>query len=165
MERILICSDAILQAYREVNRPVPLLDNDRTVCIEFNSLIYLVQKIQVKVQAMQNFVVVDVYLLLFTLSTTTLDLSKPLALLEPSRRQLGSAATNNVTYRPCEQLQECTREARSLLLEALSTSFYHRYNPIYALQKTRQGPWHGSRSPGCSQASHRRIRLQVHLPV
>ncbi|OAE25389.1 hypothetical protein AXG93_4620s2040 [Marchantia polymorpha subsp. ruderalis] len=57
---------------------------------------------------MQTFVVVDVYLPMFTLYTTTLDLSKPLALLEPSHRQLDSTATNNVTYRACEQLQECT---------------------------------------------------------
>ncbi|BBN06969.1 hypothetical protein MPTK1_3g25400 [Marchantia polymorpha subsp. ruderalis] len=58
LERMLICWDAILQAYREVNRHVPLSDNDRTVCIEFYSLIHPVRQIHYKVQAMQTFVAV-----------------------------------------------------------------------------------------------------------
>jgi hypothetical protein len=39
LERILIAWEPLLQAYRKLNRPVPLVDMDRTLCIEFYSLI------------------------------------------------------------------------------------------------------------------------------
>ncbi|KAH8964308.1 hypothetical protein BDL97_04G059700, partial [Sphagnum fallax] len=39
LERILIAWEPLLQAYRKLNRLVPLVDMDRTLCIEFYSLI------------------------------------------------------------------------------------------------------------------------------
>jgi hypothetical protein len=37
-----------LQAYRKLNRPVPLTDMDRTLWIEFYSMIEPVQAVQIK---------------------------------------------------------------------------------------------------------------------
>ncbi|CAK9870825.1 unnamed protein product, partial [Sphagnum jensenii] len=39
LERILVAWEPLLQAYRKLNQPVPLVDMDRTLCIEFYSLI------------------------------------------------------------------------------------------------------------------------------
>jgi len=62
----------------------------RTLCIEFYSLIEPVRAVQIKAQAMQTFVIVDVYIMLYSLYTIVLDVSKPLELIIPVRRQLGS---------------------------------------------------------------------------
>ena len=48
LKRILICWEASLQAYRKINRPMPLTDMDRTICIEFYSMIQPVRDLQVK---------------------------------------------------------------------------------------------------------------------
>jgi len=79
-----------LQAYHKLNQPVPLTDMGRTLCIEFYSLIEPVRAVQIKAQAMQTFVIVDVYIMLYSLYTIVLDVSKPLELIIPVRRQLGS---------------------------------------------------------------------------
>jgi hypothetical protein len=63
---------------------------DRTLCIEFYSLIEPVRAVQIKAQAMQTFVIVDVYVMLYSLYTIVLDVSKPLELIIPVRCQLGS---------------------------------------------------------------------------
>lgn len=59
---------------------------------------------------MKTFVIVDVYVMLFTLYTTTLDVSTSLELLQPTRRQLGSEDPPTV-MRPPDELQPATREA------------------------------------------------------
>ncbi len=69
-----------MQAYRKLNQPVPLVDMDRTLCIEFYSLIEPVRAVQIKAHAMKTFVIVDVYVMLYSLYTTILDVSKPLNL-------------------------------------------------------------------------------------
>ncbi|CAM6026086.1 unnamed protein product [Sphagnum balticum] len=69
LERILIAWEPLLQAYRKLNRPVPLTDMDRTLCIEFYSMIEPVWAVQIKAQAMQTFVIVDVYVKLWPEST------------------------------------------------------------------------------------------------
>ncbi len=46
--------------------------------------------VHIKAQAMQTFVIVDVYVMLYFLYTTVLDVSKALKLIIPVRRQLGS---------------------------------------------------------------------------
>ncbi len=89
LERILIAWEPFLQVYRKLNRPVPLTDMDRTLCIEFYSMIEPVRAIHIKAQAMQTFVIVDVYVMLYSMYTTVLDVSKPLELIIPVRRQLG----------------------------------------------------------------------------
>ncbi len=48
LERILIAWEPLLQAYRKLNRPVPLTDMDRTLWIEFYSMIEPVQAVQIK---------------------------------------------------------------------------------------------------------------------
>jgi len=63
---------------------------DHTLHIEFYSLIEPVRTIQIKAQAMQTFVIVDVYVMLYIVYTTVLDVSKPLELIISVRRQLGS---------------------------------------------------------------------------
>ncbi len=90
LERILIAWEPLLQAYRKLNRLVPLTDMDRTLCIEFYSMIEPVRAVQIKAQAMQTFVIVDVYVMLYSLYTTVFDVSKPLKLIIPIRCQLGS---------------------------------------------------------------------------
>jgi hypothetical protein len=81
LERILIAWELLLKAYRKFNRPVPLTDMDHTLCIEFYSMIEPVQVVRIKAQAMQTFVIVDVYVMLYSLYTTILDVSKPLELI------------------------------------------------------------------------------------
>jgi len=78
LERILIAWEPLLKAYCKLNRPVPLTDMDHTLCIEFYSMIEPVRAVQIKAQAMQTFVIVDVYVMLYSLYTTVLDVSKPL---------------------------------------------------------------------------------------
>jgi hypothetical protein len=63
---------------------------DRTLCIEFYSMIEPVWAVQIKAQAMQTFVIVDVYVMLYSLYTIVLDVSKLLKLIIPIRRQFGS---------------------------------------------------------------------------
>ena len=53
---------------------------------------------------MQSFVIINVYIMLYTLITTTLNLSKPLELLQPVRPQLGIEPVSNVS-RPADLLQ------------------------------------------------------------
>ena len=134
LERLLICWDAMIKAFRDLQRPVPLTDSDRTLCIEFYSIIEPVRALQSKAQAMQLFVIIDVYIMLYTLITTTLDLGKPLELLQPVRRQLGIEPAANIS-RPTDLLQQPTCDARALLLEAMSQRFFNRYHPIFALRK------------------------------
>lgn len=81
LERLLLCWEPLLQAYRRLNRPVPLTDMHRTICIEFFSMIQPVWEVQIKAQAMKTFMIVDVYVMLFTLYTTTLDVNTSLELL------------------------------------------------------------------------------------
>jgi len=90
LEQILIAWEPLLQAYRKLNRLVPLTDMDRTLCIEFYSMIESVRAVQIKAQTMQTFVIVDVYVMLYSLYTTVFDVSKPLELIIPVCRQLGS---------------------------------------------------------------------------
>ncbi len=54
---------------------------DRTLCIKFYSMIEPVWAVQIKAQTMQTFVIVDVYVMLYFLYTTVLDVSKPLELI------------------------------------------------------------------------------------
>ncbi len=63
---------------------------DHTLCIKCYSMIEPVRVVQIKAQAMQTFVIVDVYVMLYSLYTIVLDVSKPLELIIPVRRQLGS---------------------------------------------------------------------------
>jgi len=90
LERILIAWEPLLQAYRKFNQPFPLTDMDRTLCIEFYSMIERVRAVQIKAQAMQTFVIVDVYVVLYSLYTTVLDVNKPLELIILVCCQLGS---------------------------------------------------------------------------
>jgi hypothetical protein len=139
LERLLICWDAMILAFRDLHRPVPLTDSDRTMCIEFYSIIDSepVRAVQIKAQAMQSFVIIDVYIMLYMLITTTLNLSKPLELLQPVRRQLGIESASNVS-RPADLLQQPARDARALLLEAMSQRLFNRYHPIFALRKSEK---------------------------
>jgi hypothetical protein len=63
---------------------------ERTLCIEFYSIIEPVRAVQIKAQAMQTFVIVDVYVMLYSLYTTVLDVSKPFELIILIHRQLSS---------------------------------------------------------------------------
>jgi hypothetical protein len=90
LEQILIALEPLLQAYHKLNRPVPLINMDRTLCIEFYSLIEPVRAVQIKAQTMQTFVIVDVYVMLYSLYTTVFDVSKPLELIILVRHQLSS---------------------------------------------------------------------------
>jgi hypothetical protein len=132
LERILIAWEPLLQAYHKLNRPVPLTDMDSTLCIEFYSMIELVWAIQIKAQTMQTFVIVDVYVMLYSLYTTFLDVSKPLELIIPIRRQLGSEDPDPVS-RSHDVLQPAIREARKLFGKAMSERYFKRYHLILAL--------------------------------
>jgi len=105
---------------------------DRTLCIEFYSLIEPVRAVQIKAQAMQTFVIIDVYVMLYSLYTTVLDVSKPLKLIIPVRRQLGSEDPYPMS-RSHDVLQPATREARKFLGKAMFERYFKRYHSIFAL--------------------------------
>ncbi len=126
-----------MQAYRKLNRPVPLVDMDRTLCIEFYSLIEPVRVVQIKAQAMQTFVIVDVYVMLYSLYTNVLDVSKPFELIILVRCQLGSEDPDPVSQSH-DVLQPATREARKLLGKAMSERYFKRYHPILALRQPKK---------------------------
>jgi hypothetical protein len=94
-------------------------DMDRTLCIEFYSMIEPVRAVQIKAQAMQTFVIVDVYVMLYSLYTIILDVSKPLELIIPVCCQLGSKDPDPVS-RSHDVLQPATRETRKFLGKAMS---------------------------------------------
>jgi hypothetical protein len=96
-----------------------------------------VRAVQIKAQAMQTFVIVDVYVMLYSLYTIVLDVSKPLELIIPVRRQLGSEDPDPVS-RSYDVLQPATREARKLLGKAMSERYFKRYHPILALRQPKK---------------------------
>ncbi len=123
LERILIAWEPLLQAYRKLNRLVPLIDMDRTLCIKFYSMIEPIRAIQIKAQAMQTFVIIDVYVMLYSLYTTVLDVNKSFELIISVCRQLGSEDPDPV-LRSHDVLQPATREARKLLGKAMSERYF-----------------------------------------
>ncbi|KAH8962440.1 hypothetical protein BDL97_05G101900 [Sphagnum fallax] len=96
-----------------------------------------VRAVQIKAQAMQTFVIVDVYVMLYSLYTTVLDVSKPLELIIPVRRQLGSEDLDPVS-RSHDVLQPATREAQKLLGKAMSERYFKQYHPILALRQPKK---------------------------
>ncbi len=81
---------------------------------------------------MQTFVINDVYVMLYSLYTTVLDVSKSLELITPVRHQLGSKDPYPMS-RSHDVLQPATREARKFLGKAMSERYFKRYHPILAL--------------------------------
>jgi len=112
---------------------------DRTLCIEFYSMIEPVRAVQIKARAMQTFVIVDVYIMLYFLYTTILNVSKSLELIILVRRQLGFEDPDLVS-RSHDVLQPATREARKLLGKAMSEHYFKRYHPS-TQEDLRQQPW------------------------
>jgi hypothetical protein len=110
---------------------------DRTLCIELYSLIEPVRAVQIKAQAMQTFVIVDVYVMLYSLYTTVLDVSKPLELIISVRHQLGSEDPYLMSQSH-DVLQPATREARKFLGKAMSERFFKWYHPILALHQPKK---------------------------
>jgi len=96
-----------------------------------------VRVVQIKAQAMQTFVIVDVYVMLYSLYTIVLDVSKPLELIIPVRHQLGSEDPDPVS-RSHDILQSATREARKLLGNAMSERYFKRYHSILALRQPKK---------------------------
>ncbi len=96
-----------------------------------------VRAVQIKAQAMQTFVIVDVYVMLYFLYTIVLDVSKPFELIIPVRSQLGSEDPDPV-LRSHDVLQPATREARKLLGKAMSECYFKRYHPILALRQPKK---------------------------
>ncbi|CAM6004999.1 unnamed protein product [Sphagnum balticum] len=86
---------------------------------------------------MQTFVTVDVYVMLYSLYITILDVSKPLELIIPVHRQLGSKDPYPMS-RSHDVLQPATREARKFLGKAMSERYFKRYHPILALHQPKK---------------------------
>ncbi len=93
--------------------------------------------VQIKAQAMQTFVIVHVYVMLYFLYTIVLDVSKSLELIIPVRRQLGSENPDPVS-RSHDVLQPATHEARKLLGKAMSERYFKRYHPILAFRQPKK---------------------------
>ncbi|KAH9534602.1 hypothetical protein CY35_17G013300 [Sphagnum magellanicum] len=81
---------------------------------------------------MQTFVIVDVYVMLYSLYTTILDVSKSFELIIPICRQLDFEDPDPV-LRSHDVLQPATREARMLLGKAMYERYFKRYHLILAL--------------------------------
>ncbi|KAH8936051.1 hypothetical protein BDL97_17G063100 [Sphagnum fallax] len=86
---------------------------------------------------MQTFVIVDVYVMLYSLYKIVLDVSKPLELIIPVRRQLGSEDPYPMS-RSHDVLQPATREARKFLGKAMSERYFKRYHSILALHQPKK---------------------------
>ncbi len=110
---------------------------DHTLCIKFYSMIEPVRAVQIKAQAMQTFVIVDVYVMLYSLYTTVLDVSKPLELIIPVRCQLGSGDPDPM-LQSHDVLQPTTREAWKLLGKAMSERYFKRYHLILAFRQPKK---------------------------
>jgi len=96
-----------------------------------------VPAVQIKAHAMQTFVIVDVYVMLYSLYITVLNVSKPLELIILVRRQLSSKDPDPV-LRSHDVLQPATREARKLLSKAMSERYFKWYHPILALRQPKK---------------------------
>ncbi|KAH8943775.1 hypothetical protein BDL97_13G072200 [Sphagnum fallax] len=86
---------------------------------------------------MQTFVIVDVYVMLYSLYTTVLDVSKPLELIIPVRRQLGSEDPYPMSQSH-DVLQPATREARKFLGKAMFERYFKWYHLILALHQPKK---------------------------
>ncbi len=86
---------------------------------------------------MQTFVIVDVYVMLYSLYTTVLDVSKLLELIISVRRQLGSKDPYPMS-RSHDVLQPATHEARKFLGKAMSERYFKWYHPILALHQPKK---------------------------
>ncbi|CAK9211981.1 unnamed protein product [Sphagnum troendelagicum] len=86
---------------------------------------------------MQTFVIVDVYVMLYSLYTIVLDVSKPLELIIPVRCQLSSEDPYPMS-RSHDILQPATREAGKFLGKAMSERYFKRYHPILALHQPKK---------------------------
>jgi len=86
---------------------------------------------------MQTFVIVDVYVMLYSLYTNVLDVSKPFELIIPIRRQLGSEDPYPM-LRSHDILQPATREARKFLGKVMSEHYFKWYHPILALHQPKK---------------------------
>jgi len=93
--------------------------------------------VQIKAHVMQTFVIVDVYVMLYSLYTTVLNVNKPLELIIPVRCQLGFEDPDPVS-RSHDALELATREARKLLGKAMSEHYFKRYHPILALRQPKK---------------------------
>jgi hypothetical protein len=96
-----------------------------------------VRAVQIKAQAMQTFVIVDVYVMLYSLYTTVLNVSKLLELIIPVCCQLGSEDPDPVSQSH-DVLQPATREAQKLLGKAMSERYFKRYHSILALRQPKK---------------------------
>jgi len=110
---------------------------DCTLCIEFYSLIESIRAVQIKAQAMQTFVIVDVYVMLYSLYRTVFDVSKSLELIILVRRQLGSKDPYPMSQSH-DILQLVTCEARTFLGKAMSEHYFKQYHPILALHQPKK---------------------------
>ncbi|KAH8948586.1 hypothetical protein BDL97_11G101800 [Sphagnum fallax] len=86
---------------------------------------------------MQTFVIVNVYVMLYSLYTIVFDVSKLLKLIIPIRCQLGSEDPDPVS-RSHDVLQPATREARKLFGKAMSEHYFKRYHPILVLRQPKK---------------------------
>ena len=153
LECMLLCWDAVKLPYLNCKRSFPLTDEDRVQCLEFYSIIEPVRAVQILAQSTKTFVIIDVYVGLFNLYNTVLNVDKPLELIVPTRVQLGDAGqANDNEQRRHTDLHEATHTARAQAREAFSERFFDRYHPIRALKDptkiytTRQSRPHLARS-------------------
>jgi hypothetical protein len=86
---------------------------------------------------MQTIVIVNVYVMLYSLYTIVLDVSKPLELLIPVRRQLGSEDPYPMS-RSHDLLQSATCEARKFLGKAMSERYFKQYHLILVLHQPKK---------------------------
>jgi hypothetical protein len=135
LKRILICWEAVKDAHIVTRRQCPLTDVDKTLCIEFYSLIEPVRAIQEKAQSVKRFVLVDIFQKLIELYCDILNDRVPLTLQNPHVVQIDQEPAQDNEQRLHEDLQPMTQLARTKLRKALDDRFYDRYHPIHALKK------------------------------
>lgn len=138
LKRILICWEAVKEAHIVTRRHCPLTDVDKTLCIEFYSLIEPVRAIQEKAQSVKRFVLVDIFQKLIELYCDILNDRVPLTLQNPHVVQIDQEPEDDIEQRLHEDLQPMTQLARTKLRKALDDRFYDRYHPIHALKKPSQ---------------------------
>lgn len=120
------------------------LSDMKQVMLELYSVIHEVRKVQKRSQAMEEFVVVEVYIQLVVLFFGVMQSTQPLLIHDPSRVARLGVPPQDKENRPPEQLDNRTTQVRQKLLQAASTRYFDRYNAFRALRKPAK--FYGPRS-------------------
>lgn len=108
----------------------------KEVIVEFYYVLRPLQFIQVRSQAMQDFILFEVYVKLIFLSTGVLDPTASLVMQDPGHRnafvELERRSRPQWPARQSSQLDARKTEVRRILRDSMCERYHNRYNPFLA---------------------------------